>query len=175
MERIEIGVNDFIIKPIKNWCEDWFLLCAGDYKSKHYNFMTVAWGGFGVMWDKPISMIVVRPSRYTYQFLEKYETFTLNGFSVKYKDKLLLCGSKSGRQIDKVKGTGLTIIASKKVEAPSFDEAELIIECKKIYYQDFINKNFLDKEIEINYNGKDYHRMYYGEIVRIAGIEEYKK
>jgi len=62
------------------WNRDWLLLTVGDWQKKPYNTMTVAWGGFGNMWDLPIAMIVVRPSRYTYEFINTYSTFTLCGF-----------------------------------------------------------------------------------------------
>ncbi|MCK4464493.1 MAG: flavin reductase family protein [Bacteroidales bacterium] len=168
-----IPINEFVVKVNDLWLNQWFLLTSGDYKKKHYNTMTVAWGYFGAMWNKPTAVVVVRPTRYTFEFINKYETFTLCAFDTNYNDDLLLLGTKSGRDGDKIAETKLTIMSSQKVPAPSFREAELIIECKKIYWDDFKPENFLDHSIEKNYPKKDYHRFYFGEIVEILGIDKY--
>jgi len=87
---------------------------------------------------------------------------------------LNLLGTKSGRDGDKIAETKLTVIGSQKIEAPAFLEAELIIECKKIYWDDFKPANFLDPSIEGKYSNNDYHRMYFGEILEINGIDNYQ-
>jgi flavin reductase (DIM6/NTAB) family NADH-FMN oxidoreductase RutF len=156
------------------WLNQWFLLTSGDFDAGHYNTMTVAWGSFGIMWQKPIATVVVRPTRYTFEFIEKYETFTLTAFDLKYKDQLKLLGTKSGRDGDKIAEAGFDIVPSEKVDAPAFKQAELIIECKKIYWDDFKPENFLDSTIEEKYPKKDYHRMYFGEILAVKGIEKYR-
>ena len=168
-----IPINKFVVKVHDLWLNRWFLLTTGDYDKKLYNTMTVAWGYFGIMWNKPIAVVVVRPTRYTYEFINKYETFTLCAFPKSYKDDLLHLGSTSGRDGDKISRTNLHIIPSQKVSSPSFKEAELIVECKKVYWDDYKPSNFLDKSIEENYPEKDYHRFYFGEIVGIMGDERY--
>ncbi len=173
MKRIEISPDKFVLQAMKAWGNDWFLLTSGDFKNGKFNTMTVAWGSFGVMWQKPIAMVVVRPSRHTYGFIEKYDSFTLTAFGPSHRNALSFCGVKSGRDTDKIKGTGLTPIPSLKIGSPGFDEAELIVECRKIYFDDFKPGNFLDPAIEGNYSGKDYHRMYFGEIVSISGDKKY--
>jgi flavin reductase (DIM6/NTAB) family NADH-FMN oxidoreductase RutF len=125
------------------------------------------------MWTKPFAQVVVRPSRYTYQFMEQYDTFTLCAFPQDYRDALQLLGSRSGRDGDKIAKSGLTPIASSQVAAPGFAEAELIVECQKMYWQDMIPTHFLKPEIKKNYPDKDYHRIYFGEIVAILGTEAY--
>ncbi len=135
--------------------------------------MTVAWGSFGVMWNKPFVQVVVRPTRYTFEFMNNFDTFTLTAFPEKYRKALSLLGTKSGRDGDKISEAGLTPIAAKKVAAPAFAEADLIIECKKIYWQDFDPAHFLDAKIEKNYPKKDYHRVYFGEIILIQATERY--
>ena len=173
MKLKSIPVNEFLVKINDLWLNKWFLLTSGDLNKNHYNTMTVAWGYFGIMWNKPIAVVVVRPTRYTYEFIEKYDTFTLCAFNINFKDDLLLLGTKSGRDGDKIAETALNIMPSAKVEAPSFKEAELIIECVKIYWDDFKPANFLNATIENNYPKKDYHRFYFGEIKEIKGIGEY--
>lgn len=155
------------------WDNRWFLLASGNYKSRDFNMMTVAWGSMGCMWSKPYVAVVVRPTRYTYNFMEGYGDFTLSLFPKSFEDILTYCGTNSGRDVDKIKETGLTPIASQKIASPGFDEAELIIECKKIYFDDYKPSNFLKPSIHSKYPLKDYHRMYYGEIYAISGIETY--
>jgi flavin reductase (DIM6/NTAB) family NADH-FMN oxidoreductase RutF len=106
--------------------------------------------------------------------MEKNETFTLSAFPPEYEPALDLIGSKSGRRWNKIKESGLMPIESSIVASPGFDEAELIIECRKIYYNDLIPENFLDEEVQSLYTN-DYHRLYFGEIVAISGIKKYIK
>jgi flavin reductase (DIM6/NTAB) family NADH-FMN oxidoreductase RutF len=105
--------------------------------------MTVGWGSMGGMWGKPFVQVVVRPGRYTFQYMEKYPTFTLCAFPESCKKALTVLGTKSGRNSDKISESGLTVIESKVVEAPSYKEAKLILECRKMYWQDMDPKNFL--------------------------------
>ena len=175
MERQNIAFNEFNTNIVRAWADDWYLLTAGDFSAGEFNTMTVAWGSLGVMWSKPFAQVVVRPSRYTHQFMEQYGSFTLSAFPKEYKKALNLCGTVSGRDTDKIKNAGLTPIASSQIAAPGFDQAELIIECKKMYYDDLKPANFLDGAIEPNYNGSDYHRVYFGEVLAIQGIEKYCK
>ncbi len=142
--------------------KEWFLITAGTLKD--FNTMTAAWGGFGVLWHKNVCTIYVRPNRYTFQFLEKYEHFTLSFFSEAFKEALQLCGTCSGRLADKMKQTGLSPLETSQ-GAVYYKEASLVIECKKIYSQDFDPDQFLDDSIEKNYPNKDYHRVYIGEIL----------
>jgi flavin reductase (DIM6/NTAB) family NADH-FMN oxidoreductase RutF len=143
--------------------DDWMLVTSGSINS--FNTMTASWGGMGILWNKPVSYIFIRPTRYTYEFLEKNETYTLSFFSEKYRKALSLCGSKSGRDIDKVKETGLTPEETGKGMV-AFKEAKLVLECRKLYFQDIDPANFLEASINKMYDN-DYHRMYIGEIMGI--------
>ena len=167
MSRTLIQPDEFTVNPKDLWGNRWMLLSAGDFEKKQYNTMTVAWGSIGLMWWKLFAQVVVRPVRYTYEFMEKYDTFTLSVLPDKYRKAMQFCGSATGRGIDKIKEAGLTAEASTKVGAPSIREAEMIFECRKIYFEDFKRENFLDPEIESNYPNRDYHRTYYGEILAI--------
>lgn len=138
---------------------DWMLITAGD--KDHFNTMTAAWGGLGFLWKEPTATIFIRPQRYTYEFTEKYDTFSLCFFDESQRDALKLCGTKSGRDIDKVKASGLTPKVSKK-DNIYFEEASLVIECQKVYFDDINPDNFLDPRPDKNYPKKDYHRMYIG-------------
>ena len=140
----------------------WGLLTAAD--GEGCNPMTVSWGGAGILWSKPVVTVYVRPQRYTHGLMEKEEYFSLSFLPEERHDAAAFCGAKSGRDVDKVKECGLTVMKDR--EAPYFAEAELVFICRKLYAQDFDPVCFVDRELEgKNYPTKDYHRMYIGEIV----------
>ncbi len=97
MERHEIAINDFSLKPFQQFDEGWFLLTAGDLSAGQLNAMTISWGSIGFIWNRPMVQVVVRPTRYTYQFMENHDTFTVCAFPEDHRDALSLLGSKSGR------------------------------------------------------------------------------
>lgn len=143
--------------------QQWMLLSAGDREKA--NTMTVSWGGLGVLWGKNVATVYVRPQRYTYEFMEKGDTFTLSFLGEEWREALKLCGSKSGRDVDKFQASGLTL-AYGAGDTPYLQEAQVVLVCKKLYFDDIEPSHFLDGDIDgKNYPGKDYHRMYIGEIV----------
>lgn len=172
---INIKPNEFNTNIFKLWSKDWLLLTAGDFAKNDFNCMTIAWGSIGAMWNKPFIQVVVRPQRYTFQFMNKYPDFTICAFPKEYRNDLTLLGTKSGRDIDKLKETELHPQASEMVKTPSYKEAELILECRKMFTSDMVSNNFLDPKIKENYPNKDFHRVYFGEILNIKGEEKYKK
>lgn len=142
--------------------KEWMLITAGD--SESFNTMTASWGGFGFLWRKPIATIYIRPQRYTYQFVEKHNTFTLSFFGNGYRDALNICGTKSGRTHNKVKEAGFTP-AFTPDNSIAFQEARLIFECRKLYSDDIKPELFIDQKIDKTiYPAKDYHRFYIAEI-----------
>ena len=147
--------------PFRLIGKDWMLITAGDATAA--NTMTASWGGLGVLWNKPVSFAFVRPTRYTYEFLEKEEYYTLSFFGEEARQSLKLCGTVSGRDGDKIAQAGLTLRHDQ--EAPFFDEARLVRVCRKIAIQDMDPSGFLDSAIHGHYNG-DHHRIYTGEIIR---------
>ncbi|MFA5652506.1 MAG: flavin reductase [Desulfomonilia bacterium] len=173
MKRKPIPFSELLIQAHTIWSRQWLVLTCGDFVSSKFNSMTVGWGSFGTMWNVPMAQVVVRPTRYTYQFMEQYGTFTLCALGKKYRDSLKILGSCSGRDRDKISEAGLTPIPSSKVAAPGFAQAQLIVELKKIYWDDFKPGHFLNPSIEKQYPLKDYHRMYFGEVLAISGTESY--
>jgi len=169
MTRRLISTEDLVVKVHHLWAKQWLLLTAGDFSTSDFNTMTVGWGSLGTMWGKPFAQVVVRPVRYTYEFIERFDTFTLSAFEARYRRALNLVGTQSGRDGDKIAEAGLTPIPSTRVAAPGFAEAELILECRKIYWDDMEPGHFLDPVIESNYPQKDYHRIYFGEILAAYG------
>ena len=143
--------------------DQWMLITAGT--KEKCNTMTASWGGLGVLWGKPVATVYIRPQRYTMEFVEGSEFFTLAFFGEEYRKALALCGSKSGRDVDKVKECGFTVETAES-GAPYFSQAELVLVCRKAYWQDMDPAHFLDGEIDNKwYPGKDYHRIFIGEIV----------
>jgi len=169
-----IPIRDFTIKIYDFWSEHWILLTAGDFAAGKFNTMAIGWGGLGNMWGKPFVHVVVRPGRYTHELMEKYDTFTVCVFPEKYRRAVQLLGAKSGRHVDKIAESGLTPIASRKITAPGFGEAELILECRQVYRDVIDPRGFLDKNIDKNYPQKDYHSIFYGEVLAISGVKSYR-
>lgn len=148
--------------------EQWMLITAGT--AERCNTMTASWGGLGVLWGSDVATCYIRPQRYTYEFVEGSDFFTLSFFGPEYRQALAICGSKSGRDVDKVKECGFTVCTGEG-GAPYFAEAELVLVCRKVYWQDMDPAHFLDPETDGKwYPEKDYHRMYIGRIV-----EAYRK
>lgn len=156
-------INDNLIGLIAS---DWMLVTAGTREK--LNTMTANWGGMGYLWNKNVVFVFVRPERYTYEFIESTEGFTLTFFDEKYRDALNLCGAKSGRDCDKVKETGLTphFTAS---GYPAFTEARLVMECRKLYADQLTREAFIDSEpLKTHYSTKGgLHKMYIAEIERV--------
>ncbi len=164
-----IAVTDFSPRIFNLFDEQWLLLACGDFSKKHFNAMTISWGSMGIIWNRPFVQVVVRPGRYTFEFMNQYDTFTVSAFPEDYRDALNTLGSLSGRDGDKITGSGVTPVASRVVASPGFAEAELVVECRKVFWQDIDNRHFVDTGIEKHYPEKDYHRMFFGEVVGVFG------
>lgn len=144
--------------------KDWMLVTAE--KNNKVNTMTAAWGGFGFMWNKNVSYIVIRPQRYTKEFVDRTDTFSLSFFDKEYKEQLNYLGTVSGRDEDKISKSNLTI--EHLDNTPYFKESKLVIICKKLYSQDFNPECFVDGDIDKKmYPNKDYHIMYISEIKKV--------
>jgi flavin reductase (DIM6/NTAB) family NADH-FMN oxidoreductase RutF len=156
-----VSINENVFKMIE---EDWFLITAGNKEA--FNTMTANWGGMGYLWHKNVCFIFVRPTRYTYEFTETSGLFTLSFFGKEYRKALEYCGANSGRDVDKVKECSFNPVELLP-GAVSFNEAGLVLTCKKLYYNDINPDNFADEKIDNNYPKKDYHRMYIGEIIKV--------
>jgi flavin reductase (DIM6/NTAB) family NADH-FMN oxidoreductase RutF len=113
-----------------------------------------------------VAFVFIRPTRFTYAFVNADALFTLSFFDASYREALTLCGTRSGRDTDKAATSGLTPIVFSD-GAISFKEASEILICRKLYTHDFNPAHFLDPSIEKNYPQKDYHRMFIGEIVHV--------
>ena len=164
----EINIRELKDNFVKMISNDWALLTAG--KSDDFNTMTVSWGGIGELWNKDVCFVFVRPQRYTYEFMEKNDYFSLSFFGGEYKKELGICGSKSGRDIDKIEETGFSPIDLG--EAVGFEQAKVNVVLKKLAYQDMKPDGFVDESIMKNYANNDFHRAYVGEIVKVVQNSE---
>ena len=140
---------------------DWMLITSGTLE--HWNTMTASWGGMGVIWGRNVCFCFVRKTRFTFEFMNSHDEFTLSFFEEKYRDALDYCGSHSGRDVDKAVETGLTPV--EVGNSVSFEQARITVHCKKIFQQDLGPEHFIDPNIASNYPSQDYHRMYIGEIL----------
>ena len=166
MTRKQIPFDEFVVKAHYLWTQQGLLLTAGDFAAGQFNTMTVGWGSLGTMWTKPFAQVVVRPTRYTYEFMEKGDIFTFSFFTEKYRQALNLLGSKSGRDGDKIAEAGLTPVLVEH-GGISFKEARLVVVSKKLYQQDLNPDNFYEQGIATHYPQKNYHRMYVGEVISV--------
>lgn len=150
------------INPFKKIGLDWMLVTAGDEKG--WNTMTASWGFTGVMWGKNAVTVVIRPQRYTKEFIDKNEYFSVCFFDEQYKNALAFCGGHSGRDFDKAKETGLTPVFTDG--STVFEQASVVFVCKKLYAQAMKSEYFTDKApIDAWYNDGGFHTQYIGEIV----------
>jgi flavin reductase (DIM6/NTAB) family NADH-FMN oxidoreductase RutF len=141
--------------------DEWALISVG--KREKYNMMTASWGFFGEMWNKDCAVCAIRPQRYTYGIMEENDYFALV-FLGDNKAPHKVCGSMSGRDVNKTELTGLTPVFSDNTVY--FEEAETVIICKKLYADTLKEKNFTDESPLSCYKG-DYHKMYVGEIIKV--------
>ena len=141
----------------------WALLTAGNKDS--FNTMTVSWGGMGTIWGKPVATVYVRTSRYTHEFMDREGYFTVSFYPEEYRIVLGVLGSKSGRDMDKMNGSGLTAKALQ--ESVTFEEAEITLVCRKMFMQRLEPSNITDPDAAKFYAGDAPHYMYMGEVVDI--------
>ena len=146
--------------------DDWMLITAEDSRGR-INTMTASWGCAGILWNKPVAVCFIRPQRYTYGIVEDSDTLTLSFFAKgEHRDALRYCGTKSGRDGDKLAATGLTVARGEN-GAPYVAEADLALVCRKLYADDLKEACFIDPDLLKHYPAKDYHRAYICEITEV--------
>ena len=154
---------EFTTDIFNQFDKKWALLTAGNKDS--YNTMTISWGSLGTLWNKPVATAYVRTSRYTHEFMNREEYFSISFFPEQYKNILGVLGSKSGRDMDKMNESGLT--AKDLINSVTFEEAEVTLVCRKLFMQRLELENMPDDIVKTYYEGDAPHDMYIGEIVKI--------
>ncbi len=161
----KISPSDIPENPVKLIGQDWMLISSGS--PEKFNSMTASWGGIGFMWNKPVAIVVIRPTRYTFEFVEARKNFSLSFFGGEYKKALGIFGSKSGRDCDKVAESGLTAFFT-EFGNPAYEEAKLIFDCSVLYSQMLSESAFLDAEpLKKWYASDPLHKLYIAEINNI--------
>jgi len=141
------------------------LLLASKDANDRPNAMTIGWGTIGSVWRKPLWIVLVRPSRYTYQCIEKTGDFTVNVPPPALKEAVLFCGTKSGRDFDKFATANLTAVPGRSVNVPVIEECVVNYECRVVHHNDIIPSELAGEIQNSAYKSGDYHRVYFGEIL----------
>lgn len=163
-EFIEIKPEELKKNPFEMIGKDWMLITAK--KDNEVNTMTASWGGVGVLWNKNVAYIFIRPQRYTKEFVDGADKFSLSFFDESFKKQLGYLGSVSGRDEDKISNSKLKVDYSEDI--PYFEEANTVLFCNKLYAQELNPESFILEELdEKNYPGKDYHTMYIAEVEKV--------
>jgi len=161
----EIAPVEVQDNPFQAEGKDWMLITGGTMDS--FNAMTASWGAWGHLWDRNVAICYVRPQRFTYGFMERSATYTLSFFEESWRKALEYCGSHSGREVDKMHETGLVPYATPS-GAVTFEQARLVLECRKLYFGDINEAGFMDTRLRDGvYPTRDFHRFYVGEILRV--------
>lgn len=173
MSLKEISIEELNLNPMTMIGGEWWLITAGN-ETDGYNTMTASWGHLGAIWERPTgkahmglptAVVYLRPQRYTKEYMDKEEYFTLSVIKSEYRKALGYLGRHSGRDGDKIQGSGLTPVFDG--DTTYFEQAKMVFVCKKIYQAPLVEDGFVDKSlVENNYKQKDFHEMYVGEIVK---------
>lgn len=159
----EINVNEWKHNPFQRIGTDWMLISAANEGKT--NAMTASWGAMGILWNKPVAMIFVRPQRFTNSLLAQSDHFALTFFDASQRSMLAYMGKASGKTEDKIAHANLHVIHD---HAPYFEEASEVMICRKLFAQELDPESILDTQVDqLNYPDKDYHILYVGEIEKV--------
>ena len=157
----EIKPEELNFNPFTRIGSDWMLLTAGT--EDKFNTMTASWGGLGHLWGKDVAFAFIRPQRYTKQFVDENDCFSLCFFGGEQMEALRYLGTASGRDEDKIAKSGLTLTHIDSV--PCFEEANLVLLCRKLYVQTLQPEQFTDQTVvDSCYPNRDFHDLYIAEI-----------
>lgn len=174
MEKHAIAVIDLEIQPFTTFEPNGILLVCGP-DIAHANPMTISWGMFGIMWGRPMAMVMVRHSRFTWDLIMQAPDFTINWMPDDWTDAIQLCGTQSGRSVDKFAATGLTPAPASRVTSPVIAQSSLSLECRTLYRSEVTPEQFLDAAASHVYPTGDFHTLFYGEIVAATGVEHFRR
>lgn len=161
--REKIGNFEVFTETMEAMGGDGLLLVAGTKG----NPMTIGWGTIGIIWGLPVFAVLVRPSRYTFKFMEEHPEFIVNVPDSSMKKQVAFCGAKSGRHLDKVKECGFTMVKGEHVSVPYIEECPIHYECRTIHRNNVLNPELAPEIVRKYYPAGDFHRLYYGEILGV--------
>ncbi len=171
MAKKTIRYSDYFAEAIHRMRQDGLLLVTADTAGKP-NVMTIGWGAIGSIWGRPVFIVLVRPSRYTYSRLEEAGDFTVNVPPRELAAAVNLCGTVSGRDHDKFQEAGLTLIPGREVRAPIIAECVVHYECRTLHRNDVAPEALVQAVLDDAYPAGDFHRVYFGEIVAAYADED---
>ncbi|RPI17446.1 MAG: flavin reductase family protein [Acidobacteriales bacterium] len=171
MAKKTIRYSDFFTQTTQRMRQDGLFLVTADAAGKP-NVMTIGWGAIGSIWGRPLFIVLVRPSRFTYSRLEEVGDFTVNVPPRELAAAANLCGTLSGRDHDKFKEAGLTLIPSKQVRPPVIAECVVHYECRTLHRNDVAPEALVQAVLDDAYPAEDFHRVYFGEIVAAYADED---
>jgi len=157
----EIAPLELDINAFQRIGKDWMLVTAEKPDGKA-NTMTASWGGLGVMWGKNVAFVVIRPQRYTKEFIDAAASFSLSFYPESFRKQLSYLGKVSGRDEDKISKSQLTLAHFE--DTPYFEEADAVLICQKLFTQAYTPDSFIDGEIGQWYPQADYHTLYIAEV-----------
>ena len=172
--KLEVGPMDYAPETLQSLASPGLLLVSLDGRQRP-NVMTIGWGSMGIYWGRPVFIVPVRGSRYTYPCIEKTGDFTVNVLPRKLADLATFCGTVSGRDHDKFAEASLTAARSLKVKSPIIKECLIHYECRTLHANDLMPKSLVRDIVRSAYPGGDYHRFYFGEIVAVRAEQNLRR
>lgn len=171
MSKVTVDYTAYFDATMKRMSEDGLLLVTAGADG-NANVMTIGWGTVGILWKKPVFVVLVRPSRHTYKLLEEVNEFTVNVPPKELSKAALYCGTVSGRDKNKFKDMGLTTVDGRTVKAPIIKECVMHYECRVVHEFDLIPEELSKEIINSVYKKGDYHRIYSGQILATYADED---
>jgi flavin reductase (DIM6/NTAB) family NADH-FMN oxidoreductase RutF len=170
MAKTLVDFTTYLAQTVKALADPGLLLAAEDSGSKP-NVMAIGWATLGIIWGKPVCVVLVRPSRYTYQLIESSGAYSVNVPTPELSETVMYCGTVSGREHDKFQEKGLTALPATRVGAPLIQECPINYECKVVHKNDVIPAELAPEVQKSAYPAGDYHRVYFGEILAVHAEE----
>ncbi len=171
MAKVTVHYAEYFKQTMQRLREDGLLLVTADREGKP-NVMTIGWATIGSVWGRPLFIVLVRPSRFTYSRLEENPDFTVNVPPFELAAAVAHCGKVSGREHDKFRETGLTVIAARQVRAPVISECVVHYECRTVHRNDLASSALAQAILDEYYPQNDFHRIYFGEILACYADED---
>ena len=161
--RERIGDYEAMAETLDRLGKEGLLLMTGS----EGNPMTIGWGTIGRIWGRPVFLVLVRPSRHSFGLLEELPEFSVNVPTDELKDTVELCGTESGRDMDKAKECGLTLNSCGSIGVPYVEDCPIHYECRVIHKGNVINADLIPQIVAECYPTGDFHRVFYGEILGV--------
>jgi len=169
MKYENVSYTTYLDKTLDLLTNPGLFIVAADANGRP-NPMTIGWGMVGVIWGKPIFIVLVRPSRYTYTCMEGSDSFTVCVPSEPLRKAVKFCGTRSGRDYDKFEQCGLSVLPSTQISAPGIAGCPVIYECQVVHTNDLVPDNLAEDIVSRAYPHGDFHRLYYGEIMAVRAL-----